>query len=270
MSEQKEIQRLRDLTVDGRQDMVKIDPRVIVVEKGHNPRDFSLPENRAHIDSLKASIKANGIQQPLWVRWDNPNKTVILIDGESRLISVMELIAEGEEIVAVPVIQKAAMNEAERLVMAMTANESKPLSQIEVGAAYLRLSNYGWSVERISGRVGKSERYIKDAIELHQAPDAVKVLVNEGSVSKALAIQTVRNEGDNAAATLQVKVAEAKADGKKTAKTEKKAPTPNAKLNAISNLLETYEAEEATDLTWNHLAGYLSDIRDILDGDVAA
>lgn len=274
MSEQKEIQRLRDLQVDGRQDMSKIDPRVIVVEEGHNPRDYSLPENRAHLENLKASIKENGVQNPLWVRWDNANKKAILVDGECRLKATLELIAEGVEIVSVPVIQKTVSNTAdgaaERLVLAMTANEGKPLSQIEVGAAYKRLVNYGWSTARIAQRVAKSERYIKDAIELGDAPAEVKALVAEGSVSKALAIQTVRNEGDNAAATLQVKVAEAKADGKKTAKTEKKAPTPNAKLNAISSLLETYEAEEASDLTWNHLAGYLSDIRDILDGDVAA
>jgi hypothetical protein len=62
-----------------------IDPRIIAVEDGHNPRDYNIPENRAHLDDLKASIRENGTISPLWVRYDAERRAAVLVDGECRL-----------------------------------------------------------------------------------------------------------------------------------------------------------------------------------------
>jgi ParB-like chromosome segregation protein Spo0J len=66
-------------------DQIMFDPRIIVVEDGHNPRDYTIPENRAHLDDLKASIRENGTISPLWIRWDAENRAAVLVDGECRL-----------------------------------------------------------------------------------------------------------------------------------------------------------------------------------------
>ena len=47
-----------------------IDPRIIVINDGHNPRNYDLPENHAHLDALKVSIRENGTLVPLLVRYD--------------------------------------------------------------------------------------------------------------------------------------------------------------------------------------------------------
>jgi len=131
------VNRLRDLKDDnGVRDMPMIDPRILVIEDQFNPRDYTLPENRAHLDELKQSIRANGTIKPLLVRWDAATKSAIVVDGECRLRANLELIAEGEEILAVPCVQVAGGNEAERLLTAITANTGKSLSKWELGTAF--------------------------------------------------------------------------------------------------------------------------------------
>ena len=61
----KTVKRLRDLRKSGR-DQFMIDPRIIVVDDGHNPRNYDTPENRAHIEELKESIRENGTLACSW------------------------------------------------------------------------------------------------------------------------------------------------------------------------------------------------------------
>ncbi len=197
---EKEINRLRDLK-SGARDMFMMNPRIIMITEGENPRDYSLPENREHIDKLKASIKAHGVQQPLWVRYDAGLKCAILLDGECRLRSCLELIEEGVDIKSVPVIQKENGSEADRLIMALTANTGKPLSKWEDGTAFRKLHNYGHEIADIHEATGHSERYIREAIELAAAPQEIKQMLSSGTVTPAVALQTIRKSGGEAAAT---------------------------------------------------------------------
>ena len=142
--------------------MFMMDPRIIVISEGENPRDYTLPENREHIDRLKASILSQGVQQPLWVRFDPVTGSAVLVDGECRLRSTMELIAEGNDIKAVPVIQKPESDEAGRLVMALTANTGKPLSKWEDGSAFQKLHNFGFEIADIAEKTAKEEIEIED------------------------------------------------------------------------------------------------------------
>lgn len=198
--------RLRDLKV-GVRDLIFLDPRTITVEPGHNPRDYNLPENRAHLDQLKASIRENGTLQALLVRWDNGEKKAFLVDGECRLRANLELIAEGVEIASVPTYQVSAADNAERLAMALTGNTGKPLSKMEEGAAYKRLSAYGWTNEMISKKLAKPLRYVGEAIELCEAPAEVRQMVSDGTVSPAAAVSAVRESGSRAAGQLRERVA---------------------------------------------------------------
>ena len=136
----KNITRLRDLRLSAR-DQFMIDPRIIVVEDGHNPRDYNIPENRAHLDDLKASIRENGTISPLWVRYDAERRAAVLVDGECRLRANLELIAEGVEIEAVPFIQVPGGNEPDRLLLAVVANQNKPLSELELDRKSTRLNS---------------------------------------------------------------------------------------------------------------------------------
>jgi ParB/RepB/Spo0J family partition protein len=222
----KEITRLRDLKVSAR-DQLMIDPRIIQIEAGHNPRDYKLPENHAHLDELKGSIKEIGVLQPLMVRYEPSTQQAILVDGECRLRAVLELIKEGVEIEAVPTIQVSGGNEAERLVTALTANTGKPLSKWESGTAFKRLLGYGWTDEKIATRLGFNARFVREAIELSDATQEVKQMLSERAVTPSLALEAIKRDGSNAGTTLRRKVADAKAKGQKTAKRHKTSPVAN-------------------------------------------
>lgn len=247
MENGKQVTRLRDLKVDGVRDMPSIDPRVIVVEPGFNPRNFNLPGAREKFEALKASIKAEGVQQPLWIRWTD--NTPYLVAGERRLRACLELIAEGHEIIGVPVVQKSShqVNDpGNRLIMALTENESAPFEDVEVGSAYIRLLNYGWSPERIAERTGKPIRYVNDMVELAGAPDAVKAMVSQGEVTAAAAVSEMKHNPIAAVENLKSKV---KAAGGKPVTREKAQPVTKLE-KAVNKVLEEFTGSNAMDENW--------------------
>ena len=225
----KDVTRLRDLKTSAR-DQLMIDPRIIIIDDGHNPRDYNLPENHAHLDALKRSIRENGTLVPLLVRFDPARKAAVLVDGESRLRANLELIAEGVEIDTVPTVQVAGGNESDRLLIAITANTGKPLSKWELGGAFQRLYNHGWSHEKIATKTGYKETFIVESMELADAPDEVKQLLSSQAVTPALALSELRTNGAAAVTTLQAIATEHKATGKQgPAKRAKSKSLPPAK-----------------------------------------
>jgi ParB/RepB/Spo0J family partition protein len=237
----KQVERLRDLG-SGRRDAIMMDPRIIQIEKAFNPRDYRLKENREHLDELKASIKMRGVLQPLLVRFDPQQQCAILNDGECRLRAVLELIEEGVEIATIPILQVQGGNETERLVIALTANTGKPLSKWESGTAFKRLANFGWSSERIAAEIGYSERYVKEAIELTDAPEEVKHLLSEGAVTPSLVRYHMNRRGSNLTLSIREEVTKAKAKGKKVAKRAKASPESKL-LAAVRSLLKPFSED---------------------------
>jgi ParB/RepB/Spo0J family partition protein len=240
-------ERLRDLKT-GSRDMFSVPPSMICVEEDHNPRNYNLTENRAHLDELKRSIAQIGVQIPLLVRFDVPNpgekKTAILVDGECRLRAVLELISEGLEIRSVPVIQVEGKSQTERLLIAITANTGKPLSKWELGEAFRKLIRFGWSEDAVSTKTGYTSRFVAEAVELADAPDEVKELLSAQAVTPSLALATLRTNGSEATAILKQRVEVAKTQGLKTAKRDK-APTPvKVVKDEPKSALVLYAAEE--------------------------
>jgi len=190
----------------GVRDMVRFDPFKIKVEKNFNPR---VKETlRANIDRLKPMIaSAGGVLQPLWVRRDGED--CILIDGESRLTAVKELIKEGllpategkdDKPFGVPVLcMEGSADEVTRIKYAMTANGGAPLEKWEIGKNYARLINLGQTEEDIATAFGKTPQYIASCLALNDADDTVKHMLVMGEVSEGKAVSAVKKFGSKAA-----------------------------------------------------------------------
>lgn len=230
-----------------RRDYQMIDPQEIAVEQGHNPRDFSLPENRAHIENLKASIRNPkiGLIQPLTVRFDSTTGKATLVDGQCRLTAILELIAEGvpfKKIACFPA-PDGSNDPARRLLTAITANDGKPFSKWELGEAFRKLHHaFGWELEEIAKEKGISVRFISEAMELAEAPEEVKQLLSQEAVTPSLALATLRTNGAEAAAVLKQKVEVAKSNGQKTAKRDKSPSPAKEKTKDVASLV-LYAAE---------------------------
>jgi ParB-like chromosome segregation protein Spo0J len=210
-----------------RRDYQMINPHDIEVEDGFNPRKYNLPENRAHLDELKLSIAEIGLIQPLIVRLNRETGKAVIVDGECRWRAIMELIAEGHPLLVdadIPCFPAPAgsNDEASRLLTAITANTGKSLSKWELGGAFQKLYNLGLSPEKITARTGYADRFIRESMELADAPDEIKQLLSSQAVTPSLALAELRANGAAANA--------AQSSGKKgPAKRAKSKTLPPAK-----------------------------------------
>ena len=201
----------------GRRDLFMVKPQSITIESGYNIRE------NLDIEELKASIRENGVKQPIAVRQDGDN--LYLVQGHRRLSAVMELIAEGVEIEAIPAFPVRLSNE-DRIVDLITSNDGAPLKMHEQGSAYLRLESFGWSTEKIAQKVGKTVAHISNCLKLARMPKEVRDQINAGMLAPSVALDLSRKEKGEKAFIQKVEtaVSQAKTEGKKkvTAKITKK------------------------------------------------
>ncbi|HSW40175.1 MAG TPA: ParB/RepB/Spo0J family partition protein [Acidobacteriota bacterium] len=142
-----------------------------------NPHQPRLDFNEERLDELTASIKENGVLQPILVR---PfGKGFQLIAGERRLNA-----AQRAGLMKIP----AAIREVpdnRLLELALVENiQRESLNPIEEAQAYQHLMDEVHETqEQIAERLGKDRSTIANSIRLLKLPPAVAVFVSEGKLS---------------------------------------------------------------------------------------
>ena len=218
---------------DGRSDLFRLNPDLIVIADGWNARDFEDPENQAHVRALADSIREVGVKEPLTVYMHDGQPT--LTNGESRLRAVRLLQSEGVEIKTVPVqTEPKQASEADRLASQIIRNSGKQFSVLEMSSVFCRLLDYGWTEKDIASRGGMTVERVKQIVSINQAPAQTKAMVRKGLVS-ATVVQRVIAKSKSASEInekVRAAVEKAKAEGKtkagprhvETAPREPKAP----------------------------------------------
>jgi len=142
------------------------------------------------LEELTASIKENGIIQPLTVR-ELEEGDFELIAGERRLRA-----AKDAGLETVPVYILSVNADVEMMEYALVENIQRvDLKPIEKAEGYAILSGkYDLSQEEIAKRVGKSRPAIANALRLLKLPPEIKSSLNSGEISTghALAILALR------------------------------------------------------------------------------
>jgi ParB-like chromosome segregation protein Spo0J len=235
--------RLNDLG-KGKMEAPKLRPEIIKIKPGHNYRDMTSPDVRAHIDWLKGSIREIGVQEPIDVTFDDG--VVYLEAGECRLTAAQELRKEGWD----GYIPAFGVQGDEQKVFAkgLLDNGGLPPTKLEFGKAVDRLLGWGWTVEDVMPYVpahvgvkgSKAKRYITEARDLHNAPVEVKNAVRNGvdgvKVSESLALAATRKGPTKAVETIREEVQKAKAKGEAVAKRPKGAGEATKKKTATAEL----------------------------------
>lgn len=224
-----------------RSDLYHVSPNDIVVVEGWNDRvSFDL-------DDLVASIRQNGVMQPLMVR-RNRHGVLELRNGERRLRAVRQLLAEGVEILSVPVILEKSSSDAEALIASYLANTGKPFEPMEEAHCFRRFLAWGWSPDQLAQRLGKSVSTVRNSLALLDAAPAVVEALQNGTVSRTEAVAVVRQarrtEEDQSA--LLEERQEAKREKKAIKRLCAEPPPPHAiSLDArVAALCDTFSAEE--------------------------
>ena len=154
----------------------------ISISKTNPRRSF----NKEKLKELAASIKQNGVLQPILVR-PLGNKFE-LVAGERRVRA--SLIAGLIEIPAV--IKDGSV--AEVLEWQIIENDQREdISALDRAYSYLRLKDeLGYDVAEIARRVGKSDVTIYQYLSLCKLPDNAKRALEEGTLSPFAAIRIAR------------------------------------------------------------------------------
>ena len=153
--------------------------RTIAIEEIHP--SASQPRTRfdsARLDELASSIKTQGIIQPLIVRV-RTGGGYELIAGERRWRA-----AQRAGLLEVPaVVRDVAPTQA--FEMALVENlQREDLNPLEEAAGYERLvSEFGYTQEQLSDRVGKDRSTVANALRLLRLPAGVRALLAEGRLS---------------------------------------------------------------------------------------
>ncbi len=126
---------------------------------------------------LAASIKAQGIIQPLLVRKDTSGYE--LVAGERRLRA-----AKMAGLTEVPVVVKD-LTDAEMLEVSIVENiQREDFNPIEEADAYHRLMNeFGLTQDQAAARVGKSRSAVANILRLRQLEAPIKQSIVEGAIS---------------------------------------------------------------------------------------
>ena len=162
-------------------------PLTQIIPNRNQPRQEFNPEQ---MEELTASIKENGILQPLTVR-ELEDGNFELIAGERRLRA-----AKDAGLETVPVYILSVDADVEMMEFALVENIQRvDLKPLEKAEGYAILSGkYDLSQDDIAKRVGKSRPAIANALRLLKLPPEIKSSLNSGKISTghALAILGLR------------------------------------------------------------------------------
>ena len=162
-------------------------PLTQIIPNRNQPRQEFNPEQ---MEELTASIKENGILQPLTVR-ELEGGNFELIAGERRLRA-----AKDAGLETVPVYILSVDADVEMMEYALVENIQRVnLKPLEKAEGYAILSGkYDLSQDDIAKRVGKSRPAIANALRLLKLPPEIKFSLNSGKISTghALAILGLR------------------------------------------------------------------------------
>ena len=137
------------------------------------------------LDSLTASIRAQGLLQPLLVRPVVEGEGYEIVAGQRRYLACQRL-AQEQPVEPLPCLVLAATDDAAALEVSLTENlERLPMEPFDQHEAFARLVKLGQDVETIAARFGVTERLVRQRLALANLTDAIKREARKGAVGIA-------------------------------------------------------------------------------------
>lgn len=142
-----------------------------------NPRQPRMHFNSAGLEDLAASIRENGIVQPIVVREQGERYEIVA--GERRWRA-----AQKAGLLKVPVVVMEVADD-KMLELALLENiQREDLNPVEEARAYkLLIEDQGLRQEDLARRLGKARTTITNAIRLLGLPEPIQVLLEESKLS---------------------------------------------------------------------------------------
>lgn len=227
-----------------RADAMKVQLEDLHEESGFNLR-IEGEALEASIDALAEFIASGGQIPALEVR-PRAEGGVWIVDGHRRRRALIKLDKAGrlprtpnkdnpEILEAWVAVTAFEGSDADRVARIISSQENEKLSPLELAEGYKRLKAFGWTVDQIAKKVGKTRQHVEQVVTVGNANTDVQNLVAAGQVSATTAAQVVRVHGDDAGKVLgaELEKAQAKGKAKVTAGTMRGPSISRPKLEAV-------------------------------------
>ncbi|WP_051497729.1 ParB/RepB/Spo0J family partition protein, partial [Candidatus Contendibacter odensensis] len=137
------------------------------------------------LDSLAASIQAQGLLQPLLVRSAADGEGFEIVAGQRRFLACQRL-AQDAPVEPLPCLVLDATDDGAALEASLAENlERLPMEPFDQHEAFAQLVRRGQGVATLAARFGVTERLVKQRLALANLSDAIKREVRKGAVSLA-------------------------------------------------------------------------------------
>ena len=218
--------------VVGRGDLFKVRiDSLVIVEDFNESRKYNDPvELRAHIDGMKAFVRAGGTLPAIEVFVNPETGATEVVEGHCRTTSFRELALEGFEIDGKPLTHVAAIpfkgSMAQRRARIVTSNSQLPLSKVGEAKVYQAMRDVdGIPAAEIAVLVNKSRGHIDQMLILASGGEEVHQAITDGVITPTEAVHVVRKHGDGASQEIErlKAVAAESGKGKITGAVRKKA-----------------------------------------------
>lgn len=227
-----------------RADAMKVRLQDLHEEPGFNLR-IEDAEFLGSIDDLSYHIATGGQYPALEVR-PRAEGGVFIVDGHRRKRAISLAIERGAPLadkdgeVWVSIVAFDG-NDADRVARVITSAEGRALTPLEVATGYARLRSFGWDNARIAAKVGKTPQHVAQLLMLADSNSDVQQMVAAGGVSAAVAVQIVRQHGDQAGKVLADAAKNGK--GKVTAGTMQGKALPRKVVDEVEDALTWFKRE---------------------------
>jgi ParB-like chromosome segregation protein Spo0J len=171
------------------------DPRLLVIDWSKNSR----PMNREHVDEFKQVIRSGAYIPRIIIKVIDSK--IHVIDGFHRSTAYLECIAEGVEIESVELAEFKG-SDADEVVLKCNSAGGLHNTLLQLGVQYAQLEAFGWSIEKISQKIGKKSPHIIQCLELARAPSEIQSMVERQEVSATQALATIKKHGSKAKTVL--------------------------------------------------------------------
>ena len=185
---------------------------------GFNVRNRESATYKATVRRYADMFKAHGFLREFpvtgYVGREKDADVLLLTHGHTRLESAELANSEGAHIETIPTLLHERGTDMEQLTVGMVlANDTNPLTPLELGLACMRLNAAGWDHKRIAEELGFTAKYVDDLLLLVSAPVEIRRMVELDQVAATNAVEAMRRWGDKALAHLQSSLRNAQESG---------------------------------------------------------
>jgi len=135
------------------------------------------------LDGLVASIRANGVIQPLVVRPAGDDRFEV-IAGQRRLLACQRVARERQAPMDVPCLIREGLDEGGAVAVSLAENvERLPMEAFDQCEAFARLLQLGRGIKEIATSFGIPQKVVKQRLALARLIEPIKALARERKLS---------------------------------------------------------------------------------------